>query len=332
MRSNQVRVNVEHLDQLNYSVGELLTQQNRQSLQNERLQAEVRLLLKRLNQHQQMLSQLQDRADRQPLQSSSQQRVRTEQATALQTLPLTFGDRFDTLELSHYSDSHLLVQSLLDDTVQLAEAAEAIDLFSQQSSQILEKQQRLLSGTRDALMQARMLPLSEVLNRFPPVLQQLETLHGKRVTLKLRGTGVLVDKAIAEKLYDPLLHLIRNAFDHGIEPLPQRRALGKPPAGTIELNAYRHGGRTVIEVRDDGAGIDPQKIRQRAIERNLFAPLAAYNLSAAELLELLFEPGFSTAPQVSELSGRGIGLDVVRSQMQSINGETAVASTPSQGT
>ncbi|NJL39280.1 MAG: hybrid sensor histidine kinase/response regulator [Leptolyngbyaceae cyanobacterium SM1_4_3] len=331
LRSNQVRVNVEHLDQLNYSVGELLTQQNRQSLQNERLQAEVRLLLKRLNQHQQMLSQLQDRADRQPLQSSSQQRVRTEQATALQTLPLTFGDRFDTLELSHYSDSHLLVQSLLDDTVQLAEAAEAIDLFSQQSSQILEKQQRLLSGTRDALMQARMLPLSEVLNRFPPVLQQLETLHGKRVTLKLRGTGVLVDKAIAEKLYDPLLHLIRNAFDHAIEPVTVRRQQSKPDTGQIEINAHHQGKYLMIEVRDDGKGLDYEQIRQRLVERQLVSPDQADTLSQSHLIDFLFEPGFSTATQVNTLSGRGVGLDVVREQILGLQGLVTVQSTPDQG-
>jgi chemotaxis family two-component system sensor histidine kinase/response regulator PixL len=331
LRSNQVRVNVEDLDQLNYSVGELLTQQNRQSLQNERLQAEVRLLLKRLNQHQQMLSQLQDRADRQPLQSSSRPQVKTEQATALQTLPLLFGDRFDTLELSHYSDSHLLVQSLLDDTVQLAEAAEAIDLFSQQSSQILEKQQRLLSGTRDALMQARMLPLSEVLNRFPPVLQQLETLHGKRVTLKLHGTGVLVDKAIAEKLYDPLLHLIRNAFDHAIEPVAVRHQQNKPDIGQIEINAHHQGKYLMIEVRDDGKGLDYEQIRQRLVERQLVSPDQADTLSQSHLIDFLFEPGFSTATQVNTLSGRGVGLDVVREQILGLQGLVTVQSTPGQG-
>jgi chemotaxis family two-component system sensor histidine kinase/response regulator PixL len=331
LRSNQVRVNVEHLDQLNYSVGELLTQQNRQLLQNERLQAEVRLLLKRLNQHQQMLSQLQDRADRQPSQSSSRPQVRTEQTTALQTLPLTFGDRFDILELSHYSDSHLLVQSLLDDTVQLAEAAEAIDLFSQQSSQILDKQQRLLSGTRNALMQARMLPLSEVLNRFPPVLQQLETLHGKRVTLKLRGTEVLVDKAIAEKLYDPLLHLIRNAFDHAIEPVAVRHQQNKPDIGQIEINAHHQGKYLMIEVRDDGKGLDYEQIRQRLVERQLVSPDQADTLSQSHLIDFLFEPGFSTATQVNTLSGRGVGLDVVREQILGLQGLVTVQSTPAQG-
>lgn len=349
LRANQVRVNVEHLDQLNYSIGELLTQQNRQSLQNERLQAEVKTLLKRLNQHQQMLNQLQDQGDHQSSKLlSSQQELTPEQpsgqqpsgqqklserqsATALQTALPAFGDRFDALELSYYSDSHLLVQSLLDDTVQLTEAAEAIDLFAQQSSQILEKQQRLLSGTRDALMQARMLPLGEVFNRFPPVLQQLETLHGKRVSLALHGTEVMADKAIAEKLYDPLLHLIRNAFDHAIEPVAIRRQQGKPEIGQIEINAYHQGKYLIIEVRDDGKGLDYEQIRQRLVERQLVSPQQAETLTQSQLIDFLFEPGFSTATHVNTLSGRGVGLDVVREQILGLQGLVSVQSMMNQG-
>jgi chemotaxis protein histidine kinase CheA/ActR/RegA family two-component response regulator len=334
-RSNQVRINVEHLDQLNYSVGELLTQQNRQSLQNERLQAEVKLLLKRLNQHQQMLSQLQDQVDRQMSQSLSvEQKLVTTKRTMspLQTLPSTFGDRFDTLELSRYSDSHLLVQSLLDDTMQIAEAAEAIDLFSQESNQIFEKQQRLLAGTRDALMQARMLPLSEVFNRFPPVLQKLETLNGKQASLELHGTEVLVDKAIAEKLYDPLLHLIRNAFDHAIEPVAIRRQQGKPDVGQIEISAYHQGKYLIIAVRDDGKGLDYERIRQRLVERQLVSPKQAHTLTQSQLIDFLFEPGFSTVTHANMTSGRGVGLDVVREQVLGLQGAVTVQSAINQGT
>lgn len=333
-RSKQVRVNVEHLDQLNYSIGELLTQQNRQSLQNERLQAEVKVLLKRLNQHQQMLSQLQDQVDHQSPQSLSieQKIVETKRTTSpVQSLSFTLGDRFDTLELSRYSDSHLMVQSLLDDAMLIAEAAEAIDLFSQQSNQILEKQQRLLSRTRDALMQARMLPLSEVFNRLPPVLQQLENLHGKQANLELHGTEVLVDKAIAEKLYDPLLHLIRNAFDHAIEPVGVRRQQGKPDVGQIEISAHHQGKYLIIAVRDDGKGLDYERIRQRLVERQLVSSKQANTLTQSQLIDFLFEPGFSTVTQPNQTSGRGVGLDVVREQILGLQGALTVQSTLNQG-
>jgi two-component system, chemotaxis family, sensor histidine kinase and response regulator PixL len=332
-RSKQVRVNVEHLDQLNYSIGELLTQQNRQLLQNERLQTEVKVLLRRLNQHQQMLSQLQDQVDRQSPQSLSieQKLVDKRTTSPVQSLSFTLGDRFDTLELSRYSDSHLMVQSLLDDAMQIAEAAEAIDLFSQQSNQILEKQQRLLSGTRDALMQARMLPLSEVFNRLPPVLQQLENLHGKQANLELHGTEVLVDKAIAEKLYDPLLHLIRNAFDHAIEPVVVRRQQGKPDVGQIEISAHHQGKYLIIVVRDDGKGLDYERIRQRLVERQLVSSKQANTLTQAQLIDFLFEPGFSTVTQPNQTSGRGVGLDVVREQILGLQGALTVQSTLNQG-
>ncbi|MBD1996355.1 response regulator [Leptolyngbya sp. FACHB-541] len=334
-RSNQVRVNVEHLDQLNYSIGELLTQQNRQSLQNERLQAEVKLLLKRLNQHQQVLSQLQDQVDRQPSQSLSVERklvAAKRTMSPLQALPSTFGDRFDTLELSRYSDSHLLVQSLLDDTMQIAEAAEAIDLFSQESNQIFEKQQRLLAGTRDALMQARMLPLSEVFNRIPRVLQKLKTSSDKQAHLELHGTEVLVDKAIAEKLYEPLLHLIRNAFDHAIEPVVIRRQQGKPDVGQIGISAYHQGKYLIIAVRDDGKGLDYERIRQRLVERQLVSSNQASTLTQSQLIDFLFEPGFSTVTQVNTTSGRGVGLDVVREQILGLQGAVSVQSAINQGT
>ncbi|MBD1865863.1 response regulator [Cyanobacteria bacterium FACHB-471] len=334
-RSNQVRVNVEHLDQLNYSIGELLTQQNRQSLQNERLQAEVKLLLKRLNQHQQVLSQLQDQVDRQPSQSLSvEQKLVAAKRTMspLQALPSTFGDRFDTLELSRYSDSHLLVQSLLDDTMQIAEAAEAIDLFSQESNQIFEKQQRLLAGTRDALMQARMLPLSEVFNRIPRVLQKLKTSSDKQAHLELHGTEVLVDKAIAEKLYEPLLHLIRNAFDHAIEPVVIRRQQGKPDVGQIGISAYHQGKYLIIAVQDDGKGLDYERIRQRLVERQLVSSNQASTLTQSQLIDFLFEPGFSTVTQVNTTSGRGVGLDVVREQILGLQGAVSVQSAINQGT
>jgi chemotaxis family two-component system sensor histidine kinase/response regulator PixL len=177
-----------------------------------------------------------------------------------------------------------------------------------------------------------MLPLGEVLNRFPRILRDLSTTYHKPVSLKVSGTGVLVDKGILEKIYDPLLHLLRNAFDHGIELPELRRQQGKPEQGEIEIKAYHQGGQTIIEVKDDGRGLDLEAIGRRALERGLLRAEQLVNVSETQLYDLIFEPGFSTAKQVNELSGRGVGLDVVRSQLQILKGTIAVISKPGVGT
>ncbi|NET58114.1 MAG: response regulator [Symploca sp. SIO2E6] len=379
-QSSTVRVNVEHLDYLNYTVGELLTNQNRQSLQNDQLRIAVKTLLNRLQEHQQLLGQLQDWSDHLFIVSEKQQtkdwqigrcgdaetrrhgdvemgrrgdaetrrhgdaedsntptnsQTTKNQQQATNNQQQTTNNKqqnpFDSLELDQYNESQLLVQSILENAVQLTEATDAVDLFTTQSDQTLEKQSRLLTSTRDLLMEARMLPLGELLNRFPQVLRQLSTLHKKPVTLKLHGQEVLVDKVVAQQLYDPLLHLVRNAFSHGIESPEVRQQLDKPSEGKIEIYAFHQGGYLVIEVRDDGQGLDFEKIRQRGVEF-IDSPARINSLNEAQLTDLLFEPGFSTASEINDLSGRGIGLDVVRSQLQSLQGSVSINSQPHQGT
>jgi two-component system, chemotaxis family, sensor histidine kinase and response regulator PixL len=177
-----------------------------------------------------------------------------------------------------------------------------------------------------------MLPLGEVLNRFPRTLRDLSTTYHKPVKLKLSGTGVLVDKAALEKLYDPLLHLLRNAFDHGIEPPDFRKKQGKPEEGQIEIRAFHQGNQTIIEIKDDGQGLNLAKIGEKAVKIGLLTPEELAVMSADRIAELIFEPGFSTANQVSELSGRGVGLDVVRSQLQALKGMVLVSFAPGKGT
>ncbi len=335
--SRTVRVNVEHLEQLNYLIEDLLTNQNHQSLQNEQLRAAVRVLLLRIQQHHHRLGELQDWSDRQFNLPEQRQTGKRSQVSKLKVersnlQPATPLDHFDSLELDRYSEAQLLVQSVLEDAVQLVEATDAIDLFTTQSNQTLEKQRRLLTSSRDALMQARMLPLGELFGRFHRVLQQLEIRHNKRVALEVSGTEVLVDKVVVEKLYDPLLHLVRNAFDHGIEPLAVRQQQGKPSQGRIEICASHRGKYLVIEVRDDGQGLDFEAIRQQAVERQLVDAERANSLNEDQLTDLLFEPGFSTASGVNELSGRGIGLDVVRAHLQALQGSISVYSERYRGT
>ncbi|GET36662.1 hybrid sensor histidine kinase/response regulator [Microseira wollei] len=328
-----VRVDLELLERLSHMGGELLINHNRQANINEQLQAALAQLRWRHRRHQQTTNQLRDWSDR----LLSIQTNNTKENFPNYQLPIThypspITSNFDSLELDRYSELHLLLQSLLEEMVQLEEASDSIDLLTTQSAQILEKQRRLLNTVQDDMQEARMSPLGDIFSRFSRLLQQLSIAHKKPVQLTLLGTDVLVDRSLTEKLYDPLLHLVRNAFDHGIEPAEIRAERGKESTGKIEIRAYHQGNQTIIEVRDDGGGIDCDRVRQRAVELHWMSAEQASNLSEDEILDLLFQPGFSTVSKLSDLSGRGVGLDVVRTQMQALSGAVIVRSQPQKGT
>jgi chemotaxis protein histidine kinase CheA/ActR/RegA family two-component response regulator len=331
-----VKVNLEQLERLNFQAGELLIEHNKQYSGTEDLQTSVKKLQEQLSQHQKILSSLQSLAwsmnakqnhDRASVSASQRSR-------SGKTMPSVGSNQisWDALEMDNYSQMQTLLQSAYEEMVQMREVADSIDLYSKQSSSALQKQQRLLTKVRDDLTLARMQPIGEVLERFPRTVQQLCITHEKDVALQIRGEDVLVDKAIAQKLYDPLLHLVRNAFSHGIEPADQRQGKGKSTQGTIEIRAYTQGNRTTIEIRDDGKGIDYEAIRQRAIAQGVVSSNRASQLRRHQLLEFIFETGFSTAANVDNVSGRGVGLDVVRSQLNAIGASINVSSQPDKGT
>lgn len=322
-QSSFVRVDVEGLQRLNYLTGELLIYQKRRTLYDEQVIELIDRLSQQLNQHQQTLYQLRDL----PLQGHN---VKSDNTQAVSTV------NFDSLEMDIYTEFQLTLHSAMEETLQIQETSESLELLMRQSAQISEKKHTLTLNIIDNLVEARMLPLETILNRFPQMVQNLANVYGKQVELKLTGTQVLVDKAIAEKLYDPLLQLVRNSFDHGIELPNIRRERGKLEQGIIEIRAYNQGSQTVIEIHDDGQGLNLEKIRTRAIEIHLIpddhSGDYSHHFSESELIEMMFTPGFSTAGKVSEISGRGMGLDIVRTQLQSLNGSISVQSSPYQGT
>ena len=311
-----VRVNVEGLQRLNYLAGELLIYQKQRNLQDTQLKKTVEKLLEQNQRHQATLEQLRE--------------LTFYKQTMSQQMQNFASVEFDSLEMDEYTEYHLKLHSAFEETLQLQETTESLDLLLSQSTHIHEKKQRLTLSIIENLVEARMLPLGNILNRFPQMVQNLQNLSDKKVELKLIGTRVLVDKAIAEKLYDPLLHIIRNAFDHGIEASEVRRQNGKTEIGSIEISAYHQGSQTIIEVKDDGQGLNLEKIRIKAVEFGLLT--AGEFATEEEILDCLFAPGFSTAGKISEISGRGIGLDIVRSQLDSLNGSVTVRSIPHQGT
>jgi len=334
-----VRVDLERLERMNNLVGELAINRNSLSLQNEQLQAFIQELLRRFAKFQEMGHQLRNLSDqmlvapeRYPQGRWGNREMDRWKAGENQAfLAPSLGD-FDSLEMDSYGELHSMLQASLEEMVQLEETVGDVALIAGQSSQTLERQRQMLGHLRDDLVWARMLPLSEVLNRFPRMLRDLSKLYQKSVELKLNGTGVLVDKAALEKLSDPLVHLVRNAFDHGIESPQVRRQNGKPEQGLIKIRAYHQGSQTIIEVRDDGRGINLERIRGKALQLGLLSPEQVATTDSSQLLELLFEPGFSTASQVSQLSGRGVGLDVVRAQVRSLKGAVTLVSEPGYGT
>lgn len=191
---------------------------------------------------------------------------------------------------------------------------------------------QLERNTRDLqeeVMRIRMLPISFVFNRFPRMVHDVSAKLNKQVELKLSGEQTELDKTVMEKIGDPLVHLVRNSLDHGLEPPEERLAAGKDETGIVHLNAYHQGGYIVIEIKDDGRGLNTERIREKALENGLISP--DQPLAESEIHELIFRAGFSTAAEVSDLSGRGVGMDVVRKNIESLGGHVSVQSEAGKG-
>jgi two-component system chemotaxis sensor kinase CheA len=182
---------------------------------------------------------------------------------------------------------------------------------------------------QESVMRIRMLPIGSVFNRFPRLVRDLERKLDKQVRLELHGEHTELDKTVLEKIGDPLVHLVRNAIDHGLESPGQRKAAGKSEAGTLKLNAYHEGGNIVVQISDDGAGLNHAAIVAKAQQRGLIS--AGQELSDAEVAELIFQPGFSTAAKATDLSGRGVGMDVVRRNVRDLGGSVGVHSVAGKG-
>jgi chemotaxis family two-component system sensor histidine kinase/response regulator PixL len=321
-----VRVDLVRLERLNNLVGELVIQENSLLLQNQQFQSIIQALMQRFNRFEDLTKNLRDWADRLTL------GTQTLFSTPTTTNGSELGTDFDSLQMDSYSHLYTLAQTTVEEIAQIGEAMRDMTLLTQQSQQTFKQKQQTLKQVRNDLLWARMLPLGDILQRFPRMVRDLAGKKRKQVAVRLSGVNTLVDKAILEKLYDPLVHLVRNAFDHGIEPPETRQAQGKPSQGTIEIRAYHRGNQTYIEIRDDGQGINLEKVRQRAIALNLLPAAEAATVTKGQLFEYLFAPGFSTAAQVSDLSGRGVGLDAVRLQVRALKGSVTITSEPGEGT
>src|SRR6202158_2620681 len=206
----------------------------------------------------------------------------------------------------------IIGKSMLNRTLSEFDRQHAHDPLRAKLADAMAFQARILDELHKCVLKIRMVPVEQLFRRFPRVVRDVAKQCGKDVALQVSGQNTDLDKSILDSLGEPLMHLVRNAVDHGIEPADQRIAAGKPARGTVYLNAYHQGTQVVIEVRADGRGMDPAHLRTQALEKGILKLEEARSLTEQETLNLIFESGFSTASEVTEVSGRGIGMDVVR--------------------
>ena len=239
---------------------------------------------------------------------------------------------FGSLEFDKYDDFNILARRIGEVTADISESMTQLSGSIRRSHDDMSHLAQLTIGMRDEIARARMVPIGTPFTRFHRATREMARATGKGVALVTSGEHTEVDTVVVERLVDPLIHLVRNAVYHGIELAAVRVSQGKPAAGTVYLHAAHRGSVVVIEVEDDGAGLDVEKIRAKAVERGLIRPEVARSLPESEVIKFIFMPGFSTADQIGDQAGRGVGMDVVKRVIESMNGHIDVESVRGVGT
>jgi chemosensory pili system protein ChpA (sensor histidine kinase/response regulator) len=246
--------------------------------------------------------------------------------------PLNFAAHgFDELEFDRFTEFHSLSRELAEASGDANAVGNELENLLGDFDQVLNRQRRLTSEIQERLMRVRMVPLSTLSARLQRTVRVTADKEQKLVDLRLEGENIELDTTVLDQIADPLLHLLRNSVGHGIEPPTSRRGLGKPERGTIILRAFHEGTETVIEVTDDGRGLDPAAIRQKVAAEGFFSHSEVEAMSDKEVFNLIFLPGLSTAQEVSEVSGRGVGMDVVKEHITKLQGTLVLDSVPGRG-
>ena len=340
-QSQTVRVPVEYLQQFNTVFGKLILERNAIDLRLAEIQNYTGLMRKRMKQLEssnQELRQWYDKAAILFQRGSANERLipTPENTIAPANLPIlksitSQSLEFDLLEMDRYNDLHLVSQTQIETIVQLQEVTADIELSLQEMTRSVTSLNQTTRTLQVNLTRTQTLPFADVVKRFPRLIRDLSVQFGKSVTLQIQGENIGIDRAMLENLSDPLMHLLRNAFDHGIEDPATRIAAGKSTQGSIVLTASQRSGETMITIADDGGGVKLDRIRDRLQQMGLPAAEVA-KMPEAQLLDVIFEPGFSTAASLTELSGRGVGMDVVRTNLEQVRGNIRIETQPGIGT
>ncbi|MBN2885734.1 MAG: Hpt domain-containing protein, partial [Chromatiaceae bacterium] len=314
----QIRVRAQLLNQLVDNAGEISIYRARLSQRNNQLGFSLGELDQTLTRLRSQLRQLEVETQRQ-----LQQRGETPEMSSEETRA------FDSLEFDRYSMLQQLSGSLAETVDDLASVKDMLGGYQREVADLLSQQARLADDLQDGLLRTRLVPFAQVVPRLQRLVRQTADSVGKSAQLEVIGPELGLDRAVLDRLVAPLEHLLRNGVDHGLEDPETRAAHGKPPTGRLMLTLRREGNDAIISLSDDGKGLDSAAIRAKAIERGMLAPEA--RIPDEALLQFVLEPGFTTRTQVTQISGRGVGLDVVASEIKSANGSIDLASTPGRG-
>jgi len=337
-----MRVSVKHLDNLNNLVGEMVVNRNSLEQAQERLRQFLDNLLYQVQQLSDVGQRMRDLYERSLLESSLLSTRRSYHlkpqkdsgfAAGQSNSPdHATGESFDALEMDRFTGFHTLSQEMIELIVRVRESASDIDFVVEESDQVTRNFRQITTQLQEGLTRARMVPFAQTADRLPRGVRDNALKYGKQAELLVEGRDTLIDKMIIEHLYDPMTHLVNNAVAHGVETAAERIAAGKPPIGKIVLRTFHQGNQTIISVSDDGAGIDQERVKSKAIAKGLITAAQAKEMSRMDTYDLLFHHGFSTADQIDDLKGRGVGLDVVRSNLNEIRGVISIDSTVGKGT
>jgi chemosensory pili system protein ChpA (sensor histidine kinase/response regulator) len=334
-QSDALRVPIQRLDELVRLASELMVTRNSFEQSKESFSRQVQELQRSSDRLRSVASRLETQYEAGALSAGSRSLDSAPVAHGnggLAVNPVIFNARdFDELELDRYTEFHLLSRELSENAADIHSLANEFTSLSGDFDAYLSQQSQLHSEIQERLMRARMVPLASLSHRFRRAVRNVAAGQGKAVEFVLDGQDVEMDKTVLEDMADPLLHILRNAVDHGIEPEAVRRTVGKNPAGFIKLTAYYEGTQIVIRISDDGVGLDYEQLRAAAVAGGHISSDEAERVSDEELSSVIFRPGFSTAPRLSEISGRGVGLDVVKATVQRLKGSIKVESRAGQG-
>lgn len=331
-----MRVSVGHLDTLSNLVGELVVNRNSLEQDQERLRQFLDNLLHQVSQLNDVGQRMRDLYERSLLESSL---IANRQAFALGVSSSergggshATGATFDALEMDRFTGFHTLSQEMIELIVRVREASSDIEFTIDSTDQIARQFRQVTTQLQEGLNKARMVPFGQTADRLPRAVRDISLRCGKEAQLVVEGRDTLIDKMILERLYDPMTHLVNNAITHGIESPEERLATGKGREGTITVRAFYQGNQTVIYIADNGGGINPAVVKAKALKQGLITPAEAQTMTEIEVYDLLFLPGFSTRDQADDFSGRGVGMDVVRTALSDIRGSITIESEVGKGT
>jgi chemosensory pili system protein ChpA (sensor histidine kinase/response regulator) len=331
-----MRVPVKHLDSLSNLVGELVVNRNTLEQDQERLRQFLDNLSHQVLALSDVGARMQDLYERSLLESSllaSRHNYRpSSHADRLVEPKHASGVEYDPLEMDRFTGFHLLSQEMIELIVRVRESASDIEFLVDETDQVARMLRQVTTQLQEGLTRARMVPFAQNADRLLRAVHEISRKLGKEAQLVVEGRETLIDKMILEHLYDPMTHLVNNALTHGIERPEVRKAANKPTVGKVTLRAFHQGNQTVIAIADDGAGIDPERVRAKAIQQKLISANEAKALTNIELYDFLFHPGFSTKDKADDFAGRGVGMDVVRTSLSECRGTIHIDSAPAKGT